>query len=77
MHYNTKFGNKMFGGLEDIWTNMNILGLRSDLNPESSKKKVFFHRTLWLMMMYHPTKFGCQGINSLANIVESVMFCSH
>ena len=28
MHHNTKFGNKMLGGLEDvIWTNINILTL--------------------------------------------------
>ena len=33
MHNNTKFGNKIFGGSEDIiWTNINILTLR----PESS-----------------------------------------
>ena len=29
MPHNTKFGSKMFGGLEDnIWTNINILTLR-------------------------------------------------
>ena len=37
MHQNTKFGNKMFGGLEDIiWTNINIWTLRCDLDPECS-----------------------------------------
>ena len=37
MHHNTEFGNKMFGGLEDIiWTNINILALRCDFNPECS-----------------------------------------
>ena len=72
MHHNTKFGNKMPGGLEDIiWTNINILTLRCDLDPECSK---FFHRTLWLMMMDHQTKFGCQGINSSENIVERIIF---
>ena len=35
MHHNTKFGNKMFGGLEAIfWTNINILTLYCDLDPE-------------------------------------------
>ena len=64
MHHNTKFGNKMPGGLEDIiWTNINILTLRCDLDPECSNP-TFFHRTLWLVMMYQQTKFGCQGINS-------------
>ena len=32
-HHNTKFGNKMLGGLEDIiWTNINILNLHCDLD---------------------------------------------
>ena len=34
----------------------------------------FFHRTLWLMMMYHQTKFGCQGMNSPEDIAERVIF---
>ena len=35
MHYNTMFENEMFGGLEDIiWTNINILALRCDTDPE-------------------------------------------
>ena len=42
------------------------------LNPECSNP-FFFHRTLWLLMMYQ-TKFGCQGINSSENIVERVIF---
>ena len=37
----------------------------------------FFHRTLWLMMMYHQTKFGCQGIHSSETIVERVTFWSY
>ena len=74
VHHNTKFGNKMFGGLEDIiWTNINILTLRCDLEPECSNP-FFFHRTLWLIMMYHQTKFGCQGIKNSENIVERVIF---
>ena len=36
----------------------------------------FFHRTLWLLMMYQ-TKFGCQGIHSLENIVERIIFWSY
>ena len=35
-HHNTKFGNKMFGTLEDIiWTVTKILNLRHDLDLES------------------------------------------
>ena len=42
-HHNTKFGNKMFGGLEDItWTNINILSLHCDLDPEHSNPFFFF-----------------------------------
>ena len=26
------------------------------------------------MMMYHPIKFGCKKINSLADMVETVIF---
>ena len=33
MHHNSKFGNKMFGGLDDIiWININILTLCCDLD---------------------------------------------
>ena len=33
MHHNTKFDNKMFGGLEDIiWTNIDMLTLCCDLD---------------------------------------------
>ena len=74
MHHNTECGNKMCGGLEDIsWTNTNILTLHCDLDPECSNP-IFFHMTLWVKMMYHKTKFGCQGINSSGNIVERVIF---
>ena len=38
MHHNTKLGNKMFGGLEDIiWTNINILTFHCDIDLEGSK----------------------------------------
>ena len=58
MHYNTKFGNKMFGGLENIiLTNVDTFTLHCDPDLESSNP-IFFHKTLWLMMMHHQTKFG-------------------
>ena len=35
MYHNTKFGNKMFGGLKGIiWTNTDILTLHCDLELE-------------------------------------------
>ena len=46
MHQNTKFGNKMFGGLEDIiWKNIKILTFHCDLDPECSNP-VFSQGTL-------------------------------
>ena len=37
MHYNTRFGNKMFGGLENIiWKNNDILTLNCDLDLEGN-----------------------------------------
>ena len=31
------------------------------------QQSILFHRTLWFRMMYHQTKFGCQGFNSSEN----------
>ena len=46
MHHNTKLGNKMFGGLEDIiWTNINILTFHCDLDLECSNP-IFSQDTL-------------------------------
>ena len=43
MHQNTKFGNKMFRGLEDIiWTNTNIFTHHCDLDTECSNPFFFF-----------------------------------
>ena len=37
MHHNTEFGNKMFGGLENIiWINTDTLTLRCDLDLEGN-----------------------------------------
>ena len=37
MHHNTEFGDKMFGGLENIiWINIDILTLRCDLDLEGN-----------------------------------------
>ena len=42
MHHKTKFGNKMFGGLEDIiWANTDILTLHCDLDLECSIPDLF------------------------------------
>ena len=37
MHHNTEFGDKMFGGLENIiWINIDILTLRCDVDLEGN-----------------------------------------
>ena len=36
MHGNTKFSNKLFGGIEDIWINIDIVTLHCDLDLECS-----------------------------------------
>ena len=79
MHHNTKFGSKTFGGLGDnMWTNINSLSLTCKLDPECNNPFFFFFTgQLGLLMMYHQTKFGCQGINSSDNIVARVIFWSY
>ena len=77
MHHNTKFGNNMFGGLEDIiWINIDNLTPRCDLDLECSNPVCFcfFHQTLWPMVSYHQTKFGCQRISSSEDILVRVIF---
>ena len=74
MNHNTKCDNKLFGGLEHInWTNTDILTLHCDLDFDCSYP-ICCHKTLWLMMMYHQIKFGCQKINSPEDTVERVIF---
>ena len=47
MHHNTKFGNKMFGGLEAmVWANIDIWTLYCDLDLERSKPFFFSQDTL-------------------------------
>ena len=73
MHQNTKFGNKMFVGLEGIiWTNTDILTLYCDLDLDYSNP--IFHRTLWLMMLYYQAKFGCKPTSSLEDTTETDIF---
>ena len=70
MHHNTKFGNKMLDGLEDIiWTNIDILTLCCDLNLDCSN--LILHRTLWLMMLHHHTKLGNKMFCGSEDIVRT------
>ena len=45
MYHNPKFGNKMFVGLEDIWTNIDILTLYCDLDLDCGNP-IFSQNTL-------------------------------
>ena len=47
-----------------------ILNLRLTLNTVIQ----FFHRTLWLMMLYYQTKFGCKPTSSLEDMTEIAIF---
>ena len=35
------------------------------------QESIFFHKTLWLLMMYNQSKFGCRRISSSEDVVES------
>ena len=73
MHDNTKFGNKMFGSLEDIiCTNVEVLTLCCALTLNAVI--IFFHKTLRLMMIYLQTKFFFLRISSSEDTVDRVIF---
>ena len=63
LHKHTKFGNKMFGSLEDIWTNTDILTFIVTLTLNAVI--LFFNGTLQLMMLYYQTKFGRKPTSNL------------
>ena len=70
--YDTKFGNKMFCSPEYIiQTFTDILTFAVSLTLNTAIQ--VFHRTLWLMMLYYQTKFGCKPTNSLEDKVEIVI----
>ena len=49
----------------------NILNLRCHLDLERSNP--IFHRTLWFIILYYQTKFGCKQASSLEDIVKIVI----
>ena len=73
MHHNTKFGNKIFGSLEDImWTNTEIYSFTVILTLKTANQS--FRKTIWLMMMHHHTQFGDKRLSDSEDIVETVIF---
>ena len=50
-----------------------ILNLCCDLHLGCSNP-IFLNRTLWLMMLYYQTKFGCKPTSSLKDTTEIVIY---
>ena len=73
LHHSTKLSYKRFSGSGDIvrQTSIDILNLGVSLTLKTATK--FSHTTLWLIMMYYQTKFGCKGISSLEDRVDAIV----
>ena len=74
-HHHIKFSSKNFSGSEDIrldkhsstfWSFAATLTLNTAIQ--------FLRKTLWLMMIYHQTKFGSKRISNSEDIIEAVIF---
>ena len=78
MNHHTKFGHKRFRGSEYIvWTtfiDFSTFTVTLTLNAVILFFSLFFHKALWLMIMYHQTKFGSKRFNSSKDIEETVIF---
>ena len=74
MHHNIKFGDKMFGSLEDvIWKNTDILTLHCDLDLECSNP-YFFYKTLAYDHVSSDQVWLSRNQNSSEDIVERVIY---
>ena len=72
MHHNTKFGNKMFGGLKYIiWTNIASLTLHCD--PDLEYSNPFFSQDALAYVDVSSDKVWLPRINTLEDIVERVI----
>ena len=66
--HHTKFGNKMFGGSEDIiWTNIHQHFENFAVTLTLNTVIQFFNRTLQFMMLYYHTMFGCKWTSCLGD----------
>ena len=55
------------------WKFTGILSLFCDLELDHNRAIKSFHKTIHLMMMYHPIKFGSKKISSSVDMVETVI----
>ena len=75
MCHNTKFGNKMFGGLEDIiGTNTDIPTLHYDLDLECINPIFPQDISVYDAVLSYQTTFGCKPTSSLEGTTETVIF---
>ena len=73
LHHHIKFGN--FCSSEDIIpANIHWHFLTFAVTLTLNVVIQFFHRTLWLMMLYYQTKFGCKSTSSVEDTTEIVIF---
>ncbi len=72
MHHNTEFGNKMFGGLDNIiWINIDSLILGCDLDLEGNNP--LFPQDALAYDNLSSDQVGCQRISSSEDIVVRVI----
>ena len=75
-HHHTKFGNKT----KILWfrryhpDKYSLTFLTFGVTLTLSAVIQFVRRTLWLIMLYYQTEFGCKRTSSLEDIVEIVIF---
>ena len=76
MHHYTKFTYKIFGDSDDI-LQTNILDMLTfTVTLTLNAVLQHFHKTLWLMMMYHQTKCGWKRISdTVETVIDLVKFC--
>ena len=55
------------------WTFTGILDHFCDLDLDQNRAIQSFYRTIQIMMMYHPIKWGCKKITRTADVVETLI----
>ena len=75
LHSYTRFGNKIFCGSSDIIKTKRLLTFWTFAVTLTLNTVIpFFHRTLWLMILYDQTVFGCKRTSSFEDIEKTVKF---
>ena len=73
IHYHTKFGKKWLSSSGDTEQTQSdtLTFLTFAVTLILNIVILFFHRTLWLMMLYYQTKFGCNLTSCSEDTTES------